>query len=86
MVATAGMDGQAHIFDRAAGRIVGELQGHSKKVNGALKPPGFGKCQGLGSWWGKVASSPTAARLLQKVNDSLQGSTSFKGCSGSSRV
>lgn len=41
VVATAGMDGQVHVFDRAAGRIVAELQGHSKKVNGAV--------QGL--WW-----------------------------------
>ncbi len=34
LVATAGDDGKVCVFDRSAGRIVGELKGHSKKVLG----------------------------------------------------
>jgi len=34
VVATAGADGDVHLFDRAAELVLATLQGHSKKVNG----------------------------------------------------
>lgn len=34
VLATAGADGDVHVFDRAAERVLASLQGHSKKVNG----------------------------------------------------
>lgn len=37
VVATAGADALVEIFDRSAGRIIAQLSGHSKKVNGALQ-------------------------------------------------
>ena len=37
VVATAGADGDVHLFDRSAERVLATLQGHSKKVNGACR-------------------------------------------------
>jgi WD40 repeat protein len=34
VVATAGGDGVVAVYDSAAGRLLSELRGHTKKVNG----------------------------------------------------
>jgi WD40 repeat protein len=36
VVATAGGDGVVAVYDSAAGRLLSELRGHTKKVNGEL--------------------------------------------------
>ena len=46
MVATAGADGEVHLFDRSAGRVTATLQGHSKKINGARLKLGPSRASG----------------------------------------
>lgn len=42
MVATAGGDGVVAVYDSGAGRLLSELRGHTKKVNGEHAPlPAF---------------------------------------------
>lgn len=42
MVATAGGDGVVAVYDSGAGRLLAELRGHTKKVNGEHAPlPAF---------------------------------------------
>lgn len=38
VVATAGGDGLVAVYDSAAGRLLSELRGHTKKVNGECCP------------------------------------------------
>lgn len=39
VVATAGGDGVVAVYDSSAGRLLAELRGHSKKVNGECSTP-----------------------------------------------
>lgn len=71
VVATAGVDGQVHVFDRQAGRILAELQGHSKKVNdvkfmgqqGRLVTAGADKTACI--WQADAEGTYTAAAVLK---------------------
>ena len=63
-MATAGADGDVHLFDRAAELVLATLQGHSKKVNGRPRS-------------GCVEKSLTGARGSHKLSASTKATVAL---------